>query len=66
MMGYGIMFNMLFWIVIIGFAIYGFVLLIMKSFDKKKDDALTILRERFARGEITETEFEEKKQLLQK
>jgi putative membrane protein len=74
MMSFGMILNMLFWIVIIGFAIYGFVLLIMKPFEKNKDsgekgnqgNALDILRERFARGEINEEEFEQKKSVLQR
>jgi putative membrane protein len=66
MMGFGMMFNMFMWIVIIGFSIYGLAMLIMKPFEKKSDDALAILRERFARGEIDEVEFQEKKQTLQK
>lgn len=65
-MGFGMMFNMFMWIVIIGFSIYGLAMLIMKPFEKKSDDALAILRERFARGEIDEVEFQEKKQTLQK
>jgi putative membrane protein len=66
MMGFGMMFNMFMWIVIIGFSIYGLAMLIMKPFEKKSDSALAILRERFARGEIDEVEFQEKKQTLQK
>lgn len=63
-MGVGMMLNMLFWIIIIGFAIYGFILLIMKPFEGKQDKALQILKERFARGEIDVKEFEERKALL--
>ncbi|OXT17192.1 hypothetical protein B9K06_12595 [Bacillus sp. OG2] len=66
MMNFGMMLTMFFWIVIIGFAIYGFVLLIMKPFEKKQDNAYTILRERFARGDINQAEYEEKKELLKK
>ncbi|MCM3443358.1 MULTISPECIES: SHOCT domain-containing protein [Metabacillus] len=65
MMGYGMMLNMLFWIVLIGFAIYGFILLIMKPFEKNNsNNALTILKERFARGEIDPEEYNERKSLL--
>ncbi|PGT84539.1 MULTISPECIES: SHOCT domain-containing protein [Bacillaceae] len=75
MMNFGMLLNMLIWILIIGFAIYGFVLLIMKPFEKNKDssgknnsqgNALDILMERFARGEIDEEEYEQKKRVLQR
>ncbi|UYG98093.1 SHOCT domain-containing protein [Cytobacillus firmus] len=74
MMNFGMLLNMLFWILIIGFAIYGVVLLIMKPFEKNKGsdrksdhvNALDILRERFARGEINEEEYEQKKRVLNK
>lgn len=64
MMGIGMMLNMLLWIVVIGFAIYGFILLIMKHFENKANNALTILKERFARGEIDAEEYNERKRLL--
>lgn len=67
----GSMLYMIFWIIVIGFVIYGAMLLVMKPFEKKesqakeKDSSLRILRERFARGEIEEKEFEERKTVLQ-
>ncbi|CAM3686970.1 hypothetical protein GCM10009865_43450 [Aeromicrobium ponti] len=64
MMGLGMMLNMLFYIIVLGFAIYGFVLLIMKPFENKANNALAILKERFAQGEIDAEEFEERKRLL--
>lgn len=64
MMGIGMMLNMLFYILIIGFAIYGLIMLIMKPFENKTNNALSILKERFARGEIDDQEFEDKKRLL--
>ncbi|KZN94580.1 SHOCT domain-containing protein [Aeribacillus pallidus] len=64
MMSMGMMLNMLFWIIIIGFAIYGMILLIMKPFENKSNHALNILKERLARGEIDAEEYEEKKRLL--
>lgn len=64
MMGMGMMLNMLFYIIVIGFAIYGFILLIIKPFENKANNALSILKERFARGEIDAEEYEEKKRLL--
>jgi putative membrane protein len=63
-MGMGMIFNMIFWILIVGFSIYGIVLLVMKPFEKKEDKALEVLKERFARGEIDEHEYKEKKQVL--
>ncbi|AQQ53254.1 hypothetical protein B0X71_09295 [Planococcus lenghuensis] len=72
MMGGGGLLMMLLWIVIVGIVIYGIVLLIMKPFERKgnkneqEDRALDVLRERFARGEIDETEYEEKKRVLLK
>lgn len=39
MMNIGMMLNMLFWIIIIGFAIYGMILLIMKPFENKSNHA---------------------------
>lgn len=74
MMNIGMFLNMLFWIMVIGFAIYGIILLIMKPFDKSRDsgdqrnqgNALDILMERFAKGEIDEDEYEQKKKILLK
>ncbi|PGT79582.1 SHOCT domain-containing protein [Bacillus sp. AFS040349] len=64
MMRIGMMLNMLIWIVLLGFAIYGFILLIMKPFEYKTNSALTILKERFARGEIDVEEYKQRKSLL--
>ncbi len=67
MMGAGMFWMMLFWIVVIGLVIYAILLLITKVFSKKQEDpAMEILRERFARGEIDQEEFEEKKAALLK
>ena len=67
MMGAGMFWMMLFWIVAIGLVIYAILLLITKVFSKKQEDpAIGILRERFARGEINQEEFEEKKATLLK
>lgn len=75
MMNIGMIINMLFWIIVIGFAIYGFVLLIMKPFEKgdfnkrntkENENALEILSERFAKGDINEEEYEQKKKVLKK
>jgi len=64
MMGFGMFFMALFWvIVIVGFA------LILKRFlgcilTKPEDSALEILKKRYARGELNKQEFEECKQDL--
>jgi putative membrane protein len=63
MMGFGIL-NMVFWIIVVGLVIYGIMLLFMKPFDKKEDQAITILKERFAKGEIDEQEYNERKRFL--
>ncbi len=56
--------SMIIWIIIIGFIIYGIILLISKPFEKKEDPSLQILKERFAKGEINEQEYKEKKGAL--
>lgn len=65
MMSFGIL-NMIFWIVIVGIVIYGIMILVMKPFEKKEDKALELLKERFALGEISENEYQEKKKILVK
>ncbi|MGF9714962.1 hypothetical protein EXW96_18300 [Paenibacillus sp. JMULE4] len=65
MMGPGwSLFMMVFWILIIGMVIYAVLLLVSKTFQKKEDPALNILKERFARGEMDQDEFERKKAAL--
>ena len=62
----GAIISILFWVAII----YFIYLLIkkagwlQKSEDKDKDTALKILEERFAKGEIDQREFEERRKLL--
>ncbi|MFD1736730.1 SHOCT domain-containing protein [Bacillus salitolerans] len=65
-MGLGMMLNLLFWIVVVGLSIYGFLILIMKPFERRKDTSIIILKERFARGEIEKDEYEEKVGILSK
>lgn len=64
MFGFGFVFMILFW----GLVIYGIVLLVRKSsFSSSNHDpkvrhtALEILKERYAKGEITKHQFEEMK-----
>ena len=63
--GLGMIFQGAFWIIVI--------LLVIKLLEKrnkplgtKKNEALEILRERLAKGEINEEEFLRKKELLEK
>jgi putative membrane protein len=61
MMGWGMQ---LFMILLYGLIIYGILSLIMKAFEKKEDPAILILKERFARGEISQEEYEERSRYL--
>ena len=58
-MGFGFIFMLLFW----GLVIWLIVTLINSTQSNKKDDSdpLTILKKRFAKGEITKKQFEEMK-----
>lgn len=54
---------------ILGLVIYGVLSIIMKIFDKRSSDdrensALKILKERLAKGEISEEEFEQTWQFI--
>jgi putative membrane protein len=60
----GMLLNMIFWILIVGIVIYAFISILTKPLEKKVDPSLQILKERFARGEITEEEFEQKSAVL--
>jgi putative membrane protein len=66
MMNWGMMFNMILWILIVGLIIYAVLRLFSKPFEKKEDSAYVILRERFARGDISEEEYEQRKLALQR
>jgi putative membrane protein len=66
MMSFWGLLNMIVLIVIVGLVIYALLSLVAKGFEKKEDPALKLLRERYARGEINENEFEQKKQFLTK
>ena len=62
-MGFGFIFMLLFW----GLVIWLIVTLINSTQSNKKDDSdpLTILKKRFAKGEISKNQFEKmKKELL--
>ena len=63
-MGFGLIFMLLFW----GLIIWLIVTLVNYSQSNKKDDldSLTILKKRYAKGEITGKEFESMKKKLGK
>jgi putative membrane protein len=63
--GWGLL-TMVFWIAVIGLLIYGVLLIVSKTFEKKEDPSLQILKERYARGEIDDEEFERMKAALTK
>jgi putative membrane protein len=58
--------GMFIWIIILGFLIYGVYVLVTKGRGKKEDQALNILKERYANGEISEEEYEKGKVQLTK
>lgn len=68
MMGYGLMgFGWLFGIIIIAGAVWfiAYAARTKRSDEPgRKDDAMGILKERFARGEIGEEEYKEKQKIL--
>ncbi|WP_227935941.1 SHOCT domain-containing protein [Alkalihalobacillus deserti] len=72
MMNFGMIMYMIFLVVIFGFIIYGILLLITNLLNKyrtpspEQDQSLQILKERFARGELSEEEFEQKQSYLKK
>lgn len=61
MFGFGYVFMFLFW----GLLIYGAVLLFRHNGFADKNRALDILKERYAKGELTKEEFETMKRDLQ-
>jgi putative membrane protein len=66
MMGIGMIFGMILWVLLLGAVIYGVYSLISKGIEKKEDSAIKILKERFARGEIDEEEYEKRSVTLRK
>lgn len=67
MMGFGMMGGGLLGLVLLGILIYFIVGQINNnSLSNKRKDPLEILKERYARGEISEQEYEEKRRFLNK
>ncbi|MDR6224041.1 putative membrane protein [Desmospora profundinema] len=62
----GMLVMMIFWVLLIGLAVYGVVVIITKGFGKKENTSLRILEERFARGEIDADEYQQRKEVLEK
>jgi putative membrane protein len=63
--GFGGIFMILFWVLIIVGVIYLVKLVTAGTkTEEKRDDALEILKKRYARGEISKEEFEERKKDL--
>ncbi|OYD07569.1 hypothetical protein CHM34_11435 [Paludifilum halophilum] len=62
----GMILMMILWVLLIGFAVYGLFMWISRDFGKKEARGIRILEERFARGEIDEEEFKQKREVLKK
>lgn len=71
MMGGGMWLNVIIWIIVIGLFVYGLVKVLTRRDpetsppEERQDTSMETLRERFARGEIDEEEFERRKEFLQ-
>ena len=65
MMGLGMLFMVLFWILVIAGVVYLIKWLIGQGITGRPETALDILKKRYARGEISKQEYEEMKQNLQ-
>ena len=68
MMGFGMGFGFIFMLIFWGLIIWFIVALVNSSQSNKKDDldSLTILKRRYAKGEITKKEFESMKKELKR
>ncbi|MHC4106294.1 MAG: SHOCT domain-containing protein [Planctomycetota bacterium] len=63
----GMWFGWIFWLVIIGLIIWGVKTIARSQSGSRpqEESAMSILKKRYARGEINDEEFEEKKRRLQ-
>lgn len=59
------MMGMLFCVLLIGIVVYLVLSLCFKN-DNQRDAPLNLLKERYARGEISSQEYEERKQVIDK
>ena len=64
MMGFGMLFMALFWVVLIVGVVLAVRWFTGEGFARREDSALDILQKRYARGELTKQEFEERKRDL--
>lgn len=63
MMGWGI-FGLWSWLLVVGLLAFVLVRLVGGSSDRSSSRALEILNERYAKGEISTTEYQERKKAL--
>ncbi len=61
MMGFGMGFMMIFWVLILIAIVYVILNLGKNPSTSSKESALEVLKQRYARGEIDKKEFEERK-----
>ena len=64
MMGFGMLFVALFWVVFIVGVVLAARWFTGEGFARREDSALEILKKRYARGDLTKQEFEERKRDL--
>lgn len=63
MMGFGMGFGIIFWVLLIAMVVY--LLTSREKAEKREDSATKILNERYAKGEISREEYLEKKKELE-
>ena len=65
MMGVGLLFMVLFWVLVISGVVYLVRWLMGQGVTGRPDSSLEILKKRYARGEISKQEFEDMRRDLQ-
>lgn len=65
MMGVGLLFMVLFWVLVISGVVYLVRWLMGQGVTGRPDSSLEILKKRYARGEISKQEFEEMRRDVQ-